>query len=90
MALTQTVATGWYDLLGLSVGSECHLEAVASAILTMRKASLNPAVVVMVGGPVVGLVDDFVARVGADGTAGDARCAVAEAERLVAARSSDS
>lgn len=84
--LTRTIGSSWYDLLGLSVGSECHVPQVASAILTLRQASLNPAVVIMVGGPVVGLLDNFVAQVGADATAGDARQAVAEAERLVAAR----
>lgn len=88
--LTSTIAGGWYDLVGLSVGSECHVPQVASAILALRKASLNPSVVVMVGGPVVGLLDNFVAQVGADATAGDARSAVAEAERLVAARSCSS
>ena len=85
-ALSQAIATGWYDMVGLSVGSECHVETVASAILALRKASLNPAVVVMVGGPVVNLIDGFAAQVGADAMAGDARAAVAEAERLVSAR----
>ena len=61
-----------FDVIGLTVGSECHVKAVGSAILAMRKASLNPAVVVMVGGPVVALQPDFVARVGADATAPDA------------------
>lgn len=85
-ALTQALSTGWYDMVGLSVGSECHAESVASAILALRQASLNPAVVVMVGGPVVNLLDDFALRVGADAMARDARDAVAEAERLLAAR----
>lgn len=73
-----------FDVIGLTVGSECHVDAVASAILTLRKASLNPAVVVMVGGPVVALRPDFVERVGADATAPDAAAAVALADRLVA------
>lgn len=89
-ALSHAISSGWYDLLGLSVGSECHVPQVASAILALRKASLNPAVIVMVGGPVTGLVDNFVSLVGADATASDARSAVAEAERLVAAARSSS
>lgn len=76
----------WFDLLGLSVGSECHIGAVASAIDNLRKVSMNPAVVVMVGGPIVGTREDFVQQVGADATACDAAAAVAEAERLVAQR----
>lgn len=85
--LTHALSTGWYDVVGLSVGSECHADGVASAILALRQASLNPAVVVMVGGPVVNLLDGFAVQVGADAMAMDARAAVAEAERLVAARS---
>ena len=81
-----TLADEWFDVVGLSVGSACRAEAVASAILGFRKSSLNPAVVVMVGGPVVDLSSEFVKRVGADGTAADAEAAVAEAERLVVLR----
>jgi methanogenic corrinoid protein MtbC1 len=80
------LADEWFDVVGLSVGSECHIDAVASAILGFRKSSLNPAIVVMVGGPVVDLSSEFVRRVGADGTAADAPGAVVEAERLVALR----
>ena len=80
------LADEWFDVVGLSVGSDCHAEAVASAILGFRKSSLNPAIVVMVGGPVVDLSSEFVERVGADGTAADAPAAVAEAERLLALR----
>jgi methanogenic corrinoid protein MtbC1 len=80
------LADEWFDVVGLSVGSECHADAVASAILGFRKSSLNPAIVVMVGGPVLDLSSEFVERVGADGTATDAEAAVAKAERLVALR----
>lgn len=84
--ISQSVSSDWFDVVGLSVGSECLVAGLASAILALRKVSLNPAIVVMVGGPVVGLQHDFVARVGADGTAPDAAAAVALAERLVADR----
>jgi len=87
-SVTTNVGSRWFDLLGLSVGSECQVEGVASAILTLRKASLNPAMVVMVGGPVVALITDFVARVGADATAPDAASAVIQAETLVSQRES--
>jgi methanogenic corrinoid protein MtbC1 len=84
--IASVLSDEWFDLLGLSVGSECMVGTVASAILGLRKVSRNPAVVVMVGGPVVPLLHDFVARVGADGTAPDAAGAVALADRLVAQR----
>ncbi|HEX4508740.1 MAG TPA: cobalamin B12-binding domain-containing protein [Burkholderiaceae bacterium] len=82
------LADEWYDVVGLSMGSACHEAAVASAILGFRKSSLNPAIAVMVGGPVVDLTSDFVRRVGADGTAPDAAAAVVEAEKLVDLRAS--
>ena len=78
-----------FDLLGLSVGSECHVDMAASAILTLRGASLNPALVVMVGGPVAGLWPDFAERVGADAMAEDAATAVAVADSLVVRRRTD-
>ena len=80
------IAADSFDLLCLSLGSECQEKAVSSAILKLRKASKNPAVVVMVGGPAVVLSPEFVDRVGADGTASDAASAVTKAESLVARR----
>ena len=80
------IAGDSFDLLGLSLGAECQAKAVSSAILRLRKASRNPAVVVMVGGPAVVLSPDFASLVGADGTAPDAASAVTEAESLVARR----
>lgn len=82
------VAEQHFELIGLSVGSECHLQAVTSAILALRQASLNPAVVVMVGGPIACLQPNVVELVGADATAPDAASAVALAERLVKQRAS--
>ncbi len=80
------IAADSFDLLGLSLGAECQAKAVSSAILKLRKASKNPAVVVMVGGPAVVLSPEFVNLVGADGTAPDAASAVTQAESLVARR----
>jgi methanogenic corrinoid protein MtbC1 len=80
------IAADSFDLLGLSLGTECQAKAVSSAILKLRKASRNPALVVMVGGPAVMLSPEFVDLVGADGTAKDAASAVTEAESLVARR----
>lgn len=75
-----------FDLVGLSVGSECHVDAAASAILALRRTSLNRSLIVMVGGPVVGLWSDFAERVGADATACDGAAAVALADDLVRRR----
>lgn len=75
-----------FDLIGMSVGSECHVGAVSSAILGLRQASLNPDVVVMVGGPLAGLHPGLADAVGADGTAPDAASALLLADQLLAQR----
>jgi methanogenic corrinoid protein MtbC1 len=41
----------WFDLVGLSVGTRSRLEALRSGIATIRQASRNREIAVMVGGP---------------------------------------
>jgi MerR family transcriptional regulator, light-induced transcriptional regulator len=77
----------WFDVCGLSIGSETHVDTTTSVILDVRKHSRNPAIVVMVGGPVVSAHPDLVSRVGADATAGDAESAVSRAEEILSVRS---
>ena len=77
----------WFDLLGVSLGSETHVDALASVILDVRKASRNRALVVIIGGPIVASIPGLLARVGADATAEDAPQAVSQAESLLAERS---
>lgn len=76
----------WFDLVGLSVGSETHFPALASVILEIRKASRNRGLLVIIGGPIVASTPDLVSRVGADASAADAPQAVLQAEVLLAAR----
>lgn len=85
--LLAAVRQEWFDIVGLSVGSEVHVESLASVILNLRRASLNPEVVVLVGGPLMVMQPDLIIQLGADATARDAPHAVAQAEELVAARS---
>lgn len=80
--LVHTARSEWFDMIGLSLGTEVHVSRVASVILALRKASMNPGVVVMIGGPVVSLRPELVALVGADATAADAAQAVSRAESL--------
>lgn len=79
----------WFDIAGLTGGSECHIGALPSVILAMRSVSRNPRLRVLVGGPAFlenpALVDD----VGADGTAPDARSALAVADSMVEAIASE-
>lgn len=82
--LAGVVRRGWFDLVGFSASGADRLDAVAAAIRGVRRASRNPGVVVMVGGPVFVAHPELAAQVGADGTATDGRQAVLQAESLLA------
>ena len=84
--LVAAVGADWFDVVGLSMGTEMQVDSVAAAIEALRKASRNPAVGVMVGGAVFVAEPGLVTVVGADATALDAPQAVARAESLAAAR----
>lgn len=75
--------TGWFDVIGLSLGSETLLPTLTRAVAALRQASRNQSVRVMVGGPIFTDNPDYVGLVGADATAGDARCAITIAESLL-------
>ncbi|GAC1620610.1 MAG: hypothetical protein NVS9B10_02510 [Nevskia sp.] len=76
----------WFDAAGLSVGSECRLEAVAAFIRYIRKTASNRNIGILVGGPIFVEHPEYVHRVGADATAADAPQAVAKAEAMIASR----
>lgn len=85
-ALLAVARNEWFDVIGLSAGSDVHIEGLTSVILELRHASVNPDVAVMVGGPIFTAHPELFVRVGADATATDAPNAVAQADSLVAAR----
>nr|WP_206026755.1 cobalamin B12-binding domain-containing protein [Rubrivivax benzoatilyticus] len=76
----------WFDVVGVSVGVEARLDWLRDGITTMRRASRNRGLAVIVGGPVFALHPERAVELGADGTAHDAREAPALAARLVAAK----
>ena len=84
--LAALVRSEWFDLVGLSVGMDGHVHPLRSVILALRRASRNPRVGVMVGGPILAERPQVVAEVGADFTAHDARQAVDRADAFVASR----
>lgn len=79
----------WFDLIGLSVGGDHKLEALTQAIAALRRASRNAEALIMLGGPILASNPEIAVAVGADFTAGDARNAVAKAEKAVASRLSE-
>lgn len=82
----ERVRREWVDLVGFSVGSEPQLARLAGSIAGVRSASLNPRIVVMVGGPLFADRPDLLASTGADTGALNADQALQQAERLVAER----
>jgi len=77
-------AREWLAVVGFSMSSDLHLDELQEAILRVRQASLNPRVGIMVGGSAIVRHPDWVAAVGADGTAANAPAAVILAKKLLA------
>jgi methanogenic corrinoid protein MtbC1 len=73
-----------FDIVGISVGCGDRLEPVAAAIRAARRGTCNPALRIMVGGPVFVAHPEFAPLLGADATAGDGREAVLRANALLA------
>lgn len=82
-ALCEIVGRQWFELIGLTVSNEDHLAGLPDLIGQIRRASQNPAVGVMVGGPLFSDSPQLAERSGADATASDGRSALLAAERLV-------
>lgn len=84
--LLARLAADSFDLVGLTVSCDCHMRALPALITAMRNVSSNARLCVMVGGRVFNEDPERAVQVGADGTAADARLAVALATQLVDAR----
>ena len=78
----RAVASQSVAVVGFSVGSECNLDRLTASIVAVRRKSRNPAVGVMVGGPLFIMRPELVGVVGADATAPDAAEALAMAQRF--------
>jgi methanogenic corrinoid protein MtbC1 len=84
--LVGIVRSEWFAVVGFSLSCASRLEMLATNIRRVRRASRNPAVGILVGGPIFVERPELVVMVGADGTAIDARQATLQAESLVALR----
>ena len=82
--LVQLVRSEWFAVVGLSVGCETRIDALAAGIRAIRRASRNRAIGVLVGGPLFVAHPELVARVGADATAIDGGQAPLQAQNLLA------
>ena len=81
--LTDLVRAEWFAVIGFSIGTQLHVDELASCIRTVRRASRNRALGVMVGGPLVNERPELVQLVGADATARDGWQAVLQAQGML-------
>ncbi len=80
------VRSEWFDVIGISAGSDARLDWLKSGIGAIRNASRNRSIGVLVGGPSFAADMARVREVGADGTASDGQQAPVMAEQLLAER----
>jgi MerR family transcriptional regulator, light-induced transcriptional regulator len=72
-----------FDMFGVTASAEHHLDQVSLLIKSVRRASKNRDITIMVGGLIFTERPELAAAVGADGSAADARQAVLMAEGAV-------
>ena len=82
--LAEVVRAQWFAVVGLSVSCDAAVERLPGVIRSVRRASRNPGLGVMVGGRVFFDHPELAAQVGADATATDGRQAALQAETLLA------
>ncbi len=85
----RTVAASWFAVVGVTISKEDYLPNAARAIEAVRRASLNPAISIMVGGWALRGRPDLVARVGGDAIAEDGPGAALLAHRLYVGQATD-
>ncbi len=76
--------TRWFAAVGFSVGSETRVDKLARLVEAIRRASRNPSVGILVGGPLLVARPELAALTGADATAVNGPTAVLRAEYLCA------
>jgi len=81
--LTDMVGRQWFELVGFTVTCDDQLHQLPLTIAAVRQASRNPALAVMVGGPIFNDRPELAQMVGADATAADGKLAVKKAEKLL-------
>jgi len=81
--LTALARQRWFNVVGLSVAGSDRMDALATQIRAIRRASRNPHLSVLVGGPIFVAHPELAAMVGADATAADGKQAVQQAQNLV-------
>ena len=84
--VARQVQTTWYDVVGFSLAATMHLEALTQTVAAVRRASRNPQVTIVVGGPAVAHHPALLAPVQADLLLSDAALAPDQVAQFLAAR----
>ncbi len=74
----------WFDVVGLSLGSTSLLPALLSCLKDLRKASMNPQIFIILGGPIFTLHPEYAAQLPVDAVVTDGSAAPAMAAQLLA------
>jgi methanogenic corrinoid protein MtbC1 len=88
--IEEAVSQEWFGVAGFSLAGESHIDPLTDVIAQVRKASRNPNIGIMVGGPAFVADPSLVERVGADGMATNGPTAVILAKKLLASSLSPS
>lgn len=80
--IAEVASLEWFAVAGLTMGSDRQAGALKSTITAIRSRSRNPAIGVMVGGPIFAEQPALVEAVGADATAPNAPAAVLVTQKL--------
>ncbi len=78
-----TVRCHWFDVIGLSMSASTHVDKVKAVITSVRSASRNPDLFVLVGGRLFTESPEYVGIVGADATATNGADAFQLADKAV-------
>ena len=84
--LLDAAAGDWFDMIGLTISCDCNIADLESLIAALRKVSRNPGICIMVGGALFSADPELATKVGADGTARDAKLALEVADDLLRKR----
>lgn len=82
----ELIRSEWFDVVGLTLSCDVFLPSLPALIHSLREASRNSRLKVLVGGPYFVRNPNHVRLVGADGTAEDGRLAPLIAESLLEMR----
>lgn len=82
--IVDMVAREWFAVVGLSLYSDRSVDVVAGCIKSIRRASRNRSIGILVGGRVFAEHPELTPLVGADATAADAPRAAIQADNLLA------